>query len=118
YKGMGLTSLVMQGLSGILMIGFASSRVLWLSEILLFVFGLSLITVFSTVTSLVQLIAPDELRGRVMSIYMVAFRGGIPVGSLISGYVASRIGAPAVLIFNGIMLALVAKYFFIRSKPV
>ncbi|MCU1307267.1 MAG: putative multidrug-efflux transporterc [Acidobacteriaceae bacterium] len=118
YKGMGLTSLIMQGLSGILMIGFASSRVLWLSEILLFVFGLSLITVFSTVTSLVQLIAPDELRGRVMSIYMVAFRGGIPVGALASGYAASKIGAPAVMMFNGVLLIIVAAYFLIRSKLV
>jgi len=105
-------------LSGILMIGFASSRVLWLSEILLLVFGLSLITVFSTVTSLVQLIAPDELRGRVMSIYMVAFRGGIPLGALASGYAASKIGAPAVMMFNGVLLIIVATYFLIRSKLV
>jgi MFS family permease len=118
YKRMGLTSLAMQGLSGFLMIGFALSRVLWLSEILLFVFGLSLITVFSTVTSLVQLIAPDELRGRVMSIYMVAFRGGIPLGALASGYFASRIGAPSVMVFNGILLIIVATYFTLRSKLV
>ena len=39
-------------------------------------------------TSLVQLIVPDHLRGRVMSIYMVAFRGGMPLGSLASGYAA------------------------------
>jgi MFS family permease len=118
FKGMGLTALIMQGLSGIVMIGFASSRALWLSEILLFVLGLSLITVFSTVTSLVQLIAPDELRGRVMSIYMVAFRGGIPLGSLASGYFASKLGAPPVLIFNGVLLIIVATYFLLRSKLV
>jgi predicted MFS family arabinose efflux permease len=51
-----------------------------------------------------------------MSIYMVAFRGGIPVGSLISGYVASRVGAPSVLVFNGVLLTLVATYFLTRSK--
>jgi MFS family permease len=45
--------------------------------------------VFSTVTSLVQLIAPNEMRGRVMSIYMLAFRGGMPLGSLVSGYLAT-----------------------------
>ena len=39
--------------------------------------------------SLVQLIVPDHLRGRVMSIYMVAFRGGMPLGSLAAGYAAS-----------------------------
>jgi MFS family permease len=118
YKGMGTTSLAMQGFSGILMLGFALSHTLWVSELLLFFFGISLMTVFSTVTSLVQLIVPDELRGRVMSIYMVAFRGGMPIGSLVSGYVASRVGAPAVLVFNGIMLTVVASYFFIRSKSI
>ena len=50
--------------------------------------------VFSTVTSLIQLIAPNEMRGRVMSIYMLAFRGGMPLGSLVSGYLATYIGAP------------------------
>ena len=39
--------------------------------------------------SLVQLIVPDHLRGRVMSIYMVAFRGGMPLGSLAGGYAAT-----------------------------
>jgi MFS family permease len=118
YKRMGLTALIVQAFSGLLIIGFASSRVLWVSEILLFVFGMSLMIVFSTVTSLVQLIAPDELRGRVMSIYMVAFRGGMPLGSLISGYFASKIGAPTVLVVNGILLTAVATYFFARSKGV
>ena len=118
YKGMGLTSLTMQALSGILIIGFALSRILWVSEVLLFVFGLAMMVVFSTVTSLVQLIAPNELRGRVMSIYMVAFRGGMPLGSLISGYVASKVGAPAVLTVNGTLLTLVAAYFFLRNKTV
>jgi MFS family permease len=118
YKRMGLTALVTQGISGLLIIGFASSRMLWVSEALLFFFGMTLMIVFSTVTSLVQLIAPDELRGRVMSIYMVAFRGGMPLGSLISGYFASRIGAPTVLVVNGILLTVVAMYFFARSKGV
>jgi len=118
YKRMGLTALIMQALSGMLIIGFASSHVLWLSETLLVVFGVSLMVVFSTVTSLVQLIAPNELRGRVMSIYMVAFRGGMPLGSLVSGYFASKIGAPTVLVVNGILLTLVATYFFVRSKTV
>ncbi len=44
-------------------------------------------------TSLVQLIVPDHLRGRVVSIYMVAFRGGMPLGSLATGYVASLTSA-------------------------
>ena len=93
-KRMGLTALLVQAVYGVLIIGFAMSRVLWLSDILLFLTGAALMVVFSTVTSLVQLIAPNEMRGRVMSIYMLAFRGGMPLGSLVSGYLATFIGAP------------------------
>jgi uncharacterized membrane protein YfcA len=66
----------------------------------------------------VQLIAPNEMRGRVMSIYMLAFRGGMPIGSLVSGYFATLIGAPAVIGINGLLLTGVAAYFFARNKGV
>jgi MFS family permease len=118
YKRMGLTALIVQLLCGGLIAGFALSKILWLSDILLFCTGAALIIVFATITSLVQLVVPNELRGRVMSIYMVAFRGGMPMGSLVSGYFASKFGAPIVLICNGILLAAVATYFMIRSHGV
>ncbi len=114
FKRMGLTTLLTQVIYGILIVAFAMSRTLWLSEILLFLTGAALMIVFSTVTSLVQLIAPNEMRGRVMSIYMLAFRGGMPIGSLASGYAATFIGAPAVLEINGVLLVGVAIYFFLR----
>jgi MFS family permease len=91
---------------------------MWVSELLLFLTGVALMIVFSTVTSLIQLIAPNEMRGRVMSIYMVAFRGGMPLGSLVSGYLATFIGAPAVLSINGVLLVLVALYFLASSHGV
>ena len=50
--------------------------------------------VFSMTSSLVQLIVPDHLRGRVVSIYMVAFRGGMPLGSLASGFAATFVAVP------------------------
>ena len=119
FKRMGLTALVVQAVYGLLILMFSLSHKLWLSEILLFFTGTALMMVFSTVTSLVQLIAPDEMRGRVMSIYMVAFRGGMPLGSLAGGYVATIIGAPAVLSINGALLILVAAYFLlVRSHGV
>ena len=85
FTRMGLTALIVQAVYGLLIVAFAVSRTLWLSDILLFLTGAALMMVFSTVTSLVQLIAPNEMRGRVMSIYMLAFRGGMPLGSLVSG---------------------------------
>jgi MFS family permease len=118
FPRMGLTSLSVQVVYGVLIIAFAMSRVLWLSELLLFLTGAALMVVFSTVTSLVQLIAPNEMRGRVMSIYMLAFRGGMPLGSLVSGYFATLIGAPLVIAVNGALLIAVAAYFLARSRGV
>ena len=118
FPRMGLTSLLVQVIYGVLIIAFAMSRVLWLSAVLLFLTGAALMIVFSTVTSLVQLIAPNEMRGRVMSIYMLAFRGGMPLGSLVSGYLATFIGAPLVIAVNGALLIAVAAYFLVRSHGV
>ena len=79
---------------------------------LLFVAAWSLVTAFSTLNSLVQENAPDALRGRVLSIYGLAFRGGMPLGSLIAGPLVRTLGAPAVLgSFSGLLaLASVAVY--------
>jgi MFS family permease len=118
FPKMGWTALLVQAAYGLLIVAFAMSRVLWLSDILLFFTGAALMIVFSTVTSLVQLIAPNEMRGRVMSIYMLAFRGGIPLGSLVSGWLATFIGAPLVIGINGALLVVVAIYFLTRNHGV
>jgi len=118
FRKMGLTALLVQAIYGLLIIAFAMSRILWLSDLLLFLTGAALMIVFSTVTSLVQLIAPNEMRGRVMSIYMLAFRGGMPLGSLVSGYLATYLGAPMVIGMNGALLVVVAGYFLVRSHGV
>jgi MFS family permease len=118
FKRMGLTALITQAIYGCFIFAFALSRVIWLSDILLFLTGMALMVVFSTVTSLIQLIAPNEMRGRVMSIYMLAFRGGMPLGSLVSGYFATFVGAPVVIGVNGVLLVVVALYFLARSHGV
>lgn len=118
FKHMGLTLLLIQVAFGILTVLFAQSRVFWLNAILLFACGAGLVMVFAMISSLVQLIAPNEMRGRVMSIYMVAFRGGMPLGSLASGFVASYTSAPFVLTVNGVLLSLVAAWFLLKSHGV
>ncbi len=102
---MGATALCVQVLFGVLTVAFAYSRALWVSYALLVVSGAALMVVFSLFTSLVQLIAPNHMRGRVMSIYMVAFRGGMPLGSLVTGLAIDRIGAPAAIAVNGVLLS-------------
>jgi MFS family permease len=118
FKHMGLALLLVQLTFGVLITAFALSRMVWLSNVLLFFTGAALLIVFSMTASLVQLIVPDHLRGRVVSIYMVAFRGGMPLGSLWGGYAASLSSAPYVLAINGALVSLVALYFLVRSHGV
>jgi MFS family permease len=109
HRHMGLMLLIVQAVLGLVALAFALSKTIWISQALLFVGGALLVTCFSMTTSLVQLLAPQELRGRVVSIYMVAFRGGSPLGGLISGWLVTQIGsAPYVLALNGALLTTVA----------
>ena len=80
----------------------------WLAMALLAAAGFSLTTAFSTLNSLVQEHAPNELRGRVLSIFGLAFRGGMPVGSLVAGGLVKGFGAPAVLAAFASTLFLIA----------
>ena len=97
--------------------GFAVSKNLALSCILLFAGGMALIIVFAMITSLVQLITPDAMRGRVMSVYNVAFRGGMPIGSLVTGSLIPIFTAPVVLGVAGVTLTAMGAYFlFVHRK--
>jgi len=103
---------------GIGIAGFSLSRSLPLSYGMLLLVGTSMMAVFATVTSLVQLITTNEMRGRVMSVYNCAFRGGMPTGNLISGWHVPTFTAPVVLGVNGSLLVLVALYFLFVQRRV
>src|ERR1044071_1974120 len=118
FKGMGKTVLILQLALGILVVMFAMTRLIWVNGVLLFAAGVCMVMVFALLSSLVQLIAPNEMRGRVMSIYMVAFRGGMPLGSLAGGYVATMSSAPTVLTVNGVLLSLAAAWFLLKREGV
>jgi len=118
FRHMGRTLLMVQAFYGLLIAGFAMSRTLWASELMLFCAGFSAMIVTAMTTSLVQLIVPDHLRGRVVSIYMVALRGGMPLGSLASGYAATFLGVPVVLGINGALVSTVGLYFLAKSHGI
>jgi MFS family permease len=118
FKHMGLALLLIQLVCGAFITAFAFSRIYWLSCLLLFCNGAGLLMIFSMTSSLVQLIVPDHLRGRVVSIYMVAFRGGMPLGSLVSGFAATFFPIPVVLGINGLLVSVVATYYLVRSHGV
>jgi predicted MFS family arabinose efflux permease len=98
--------------------GFSLSKSLPLSYTMLAVVGASMMSVFATVTSLVQLITTNEMRGRVMSVYNCAFRGGMPMGNLLSGWIVPIFTAPLVLSVNGLLLILMALYFLLIQRRV
>lgn len=116
FPRMGTWALVAQMAFGALILAFAAVRLPALSHLLLFAAGATLIVVFSLMNSLVQLLAPNQMRGRVVSIYMVAFRGGMPLGSLASGTLANLTSAPAVLALNGTLLLVVASLFLLKYE--
>ena len=97
---------------------FSLSKKLPLSYATLVVVGASMMAVFATVTSLVQLITTNEMRGRVMSVYNFAFRGGMPMGNLLSSWLVPMFTAPIVLGVNGGLLVLVAAYFLVVQRRV
>jgi predicted MFS family arabinose efflux permease len=105
-------------LLGLLITAFAMSTSLVLSSILVFIAGAALVAVFAMISSLVQLIAPDEMRGRVMSVYNMAFRGGMPIGALISGELIAKSSVGVVLAGNGLLLAALGLYFLLFQKRV
>jgi MFS family permease len=83
----------------------------WLSAAILAVVGFALMVQMAASNTLVQMIVDDDKRGRVMSIYTMAFIGMAPLGSLIAGFVASRIGATNALVINGCILFAASVYF-------
>jgi MFS family permease len=117
-KHKGRATLIMLICLGATISGFALSKSVWFSCLMLFLGGLSLIAVFALVNSLVQLITTNEMRGRVMSVYNVAFRGGMPMGNLMAGRLVEWYTAPVVLAVNGVVLIGVALYFLMVHRRV
>jgi len=118
HQRQGLTTLLLLIALGALITAFALSRSFILSCVLIFFSGATLLSVFATISSLVQAITSDQMRGRVMSIYNVAFRGGMPFGSLIVGTLVRQFSAPTVLAWNGALLVLLAVYFLVTQRKI
>jgi predicted MFS family arabinose efflux permease len=113
----GKLAVTMQLVFGALMVGFALSRQPLLSYALLFFAGAALMVVFAMFMTLVQSHVEDRMRGRVVSVYSLAFRGAIPIGNLIAGSLASVWSAPRVLVINGLILIGMGAWVLVRRSP-
>lgn len=115
-SGLGRDALIGVLALGAFMLLFAYGQTLWLSCVFLFFGGMALITCFSLFSSLIQILAPDEMRGRVMSIYNIAFRGGMPISSLVSGAVILRFGVQTLVAAHGAALMALGLYLFFLHR--
>ena len=116
FKHMGRLLLGVQFSMGLIITAFGWTTTPYISYALIFFGGIAFMALFSMSFSIVQLAVPEELRGRVVSIYMVALRGGGPIGALIAGYFADIYSAPTVMIVNGILLSLVTVGVIVSGK--
>ncbi|MFH2011624.1 MAG: MFS transporter [Pseudomonadota bacterium] len=99
------------GIFGLGLVAFSLSRLFLLSFILMLVTGLGMMLQMATSNTIIQTIVDDDKRGRVMSIYAMAFMGTVPFGSFLAGSMASVLGAPKTIMVGGIFCILGASIF-------
>jgi MFS family permease len=111
---LGLGSLIpcATALFGLSIIGFALSRLTWLSMIFLFAGGLGLMVQMAASNTILQTIVGDTMRSRVMSFYMMAFLGTAPFGSLLMGSMSERFGPTLAIALGGVSCLVGAGVFF------
>lgn len=103
---------------GVGLIGFGLSHTFWLSMLTVFVAGAGMMQGMAASNTIIQTLVSEEIRGRVMSYYTMAFVGMAPFGSLLAGSMASAIGAPITVLVNGAVVILGAAWFASRYPAV
>jgi MFS family permease len=114
--GLGRVMLVATLAFGGAMVGFAFARTLWLSMLLLPLVGAGFMVQLAATNTVLQTIVEDRLRGRVMAFYTMAFFGTAPIGSLVAGVAAARIGTEWTLAISGI-LSIATGLWFATQLP-
>ena len=114
--GLGRIVVVATLIFGVGLIGFSLSRLFWLSLTFMVLTGFGMIVQMASTNTILQTLAEEDKRGRVMSLYTMAFMGMVPFGSLLSGSLADRIGAPTTIMIGGITCIL-GSFLFARKLP-
>jgi MFS family permease len=103
---------------GLSLIVFALSRNFWLSVILLLPVGYTMMLQMACSNTLIQVMVPDALRGRVMAVYSMMFMGMAPIGALLGGAIAERLGAPVTVAIGGLASLLGAGWFAMQLPKI
>jgi len=101
---------------GVCVRSFALSEKLLLSLLFLFGLGFALVVSVAITNTLLQKLATDQMRGRVMSMFILSFMGTMPIGNLIAGSASHRFGVPNTLAFGGTIVAVVAALVAIFNR--
>ncbi len=115
-RGLGIVLSYAAGGLGISLMIFSASRWYWVSLASLTLAGFAMMTAFTASNTLIQAMVPEQLRGRLMSLYAMMFLGMAPMGSLVAGAMAARIGAPVTVALGG-FVSLVGAIVFRRKWP-
>jgi MFS family permease len=110
-RGLGRLIAACSLLAGLALTGFALSTLFWLSLVLLPLFGFGLITSVASSNTILQTIADEDKRGRIISIYVMTFLGIAPVSNFLAGLVAEGIGAHWTIFGCGVALTVFAGWF-------
>jgi MFS family permease len=116
--GLGSIIATSSTLFGLGLIAFGLSHVFWLSMAMMAVTGFGMMRGMAASNTVIQTIVTEDMRGRVMSYYTIAFVGMAPFGSLLAGTMAHAIGAPHTVILNGAVILVGAAWFASRLPKV
>jgi MFS family permease len=114
YKGLARWIALTSTTCAVSLVVFSQLKMFWYCIAVLFVIGFTATSQMAATNTIVQNRVPDELRGRVMAVYATMFMGVQPIGSLIAGGVAKRIGAPSTLAAFGVLVLLGSLVFLVR----
>jgi MFS family permease len=115
--GLERTIAVAAGVFGVGLVAFSMSHILFLSLFLVLAVGFGMMVQMASSNTVLQTVVEDDKRGRVMSLYAMAFMGMGPLGSLLAGSLASKIGAPYTLLVGG-SFCILGSLLFARKLPV
>ncbi|HLK39792.1 MAG TPA: MFS transporter, partial [Polyangiaceae bacterium] len=114
--GLGRVIAISAALFGVGLVAFSRARVLWLATPLLLLAGAGMMVQTAASNTILQTIVDEDKRGRVMSLLAMSLFGSVPVGSLIAGALATRIGAEDTILLGG-AICVVAAALFLRALP-
>jgi predicted MFS family arabinose efflux permease len=95
----------------IALLAFSLSDIFWLSLLVIMAGGWGMVSYLAVANSFIQITVPDELRGRVMSLYSLVFLGTVPIGNAVMGFIADRVGTPPAVSVSGVICLIAAAVF-------